>query len=782
MGGGGDSQVVGYRYYMDILFGLSRGPIDEVVQVKAGDLRFFPAKEGTLDDQGGVLTAEGPGNRGVVLRENGTGFYTSLENVNTMPIPQRREIEAYDLFGGDNKEGGIQGHMQGAFGDSGQMVSPEMTDLIGYPGLQMKGTMTVFFTGIVTALNPYPKKWAFRVRRVMRGWEGGTWQPSLATIWLEGGIIKAMNPAHILYEALVNKSWGRGIDRSWIKDDVWISAAQTLLNESFGLCIRYTRQASLGEFIQQILDHIGGAIYTDRSTGLLCLALIRDNYDVETLATFTPDSGLVSVEEDETLSSNDIVNEVVVNWYSPLDGKQRQARVQNLASMQEQGALNTSVIEYKGIPTMDLALRVAQRDLRAASASVKRYKVVLDRRAWRIIPTFVFRISAPKLGINNVILRAGKITEEDSEKGLITVEAVVDVFGMPSTSYVTPEGGGWKPPDTSAQIAGVRIIREATYVDMVKRLDPANLDILPVDSGALAALVARPSGLSLGYDIRVAVPGQPAPNTGRGQFAGYVISTNAISYYDTTINFTTNSQYDRMTVGDMVQVGEEICRLTAKSYNASTQQGTLRIARGCVDTIPQEHPAGLTIMVFDVEVGTDSVEYVRGETLGVKVMPYTSSSKLNPDLAATDTVDIVGRQGRPYPPGNVKVNDIPFGNVLDLEEEPVITWTHRDRVGQSDRIVEHTAASIGPEQGVTYTVIVYDSATMSQIRRTDNITGTVFAYTDEMAREDGLSGSAIFELFSVRGGIESYQKYNIGFSYDPGAAGYGNDYGLSYGL
>lgn len=37
MGGRSKAQTMGWRYYMGILMGFARGPLDEMVEIKAGD-------------------------------------------------------------------------------------------------------------------------------------------------------------------------------------------------------------------------------------------------------------------------------------------------------------------------------------------------------------------------------------------------------------------------------------------------------------------------------------------------------------------------------------------------------------------------------------------------------------------------------------------------------------------------------------------------------------------------------------------------------------------------
>ncbi|MDF5921086.1 hypothetical protein P4133_21505 [Pseudomonas aeruginosa] len=61
-----------------------------------------------------------------------------------------------------------------------------------------RGVTTCFYSGLVTSVNPYPKKWKILCRGGNRLWDGNPWYPEKQFIWLADGQIKAMNPAHIL--------------------------------------------------------------------------------------------------------------------------------------------------------------------------------------------------------------------------------------------------------------------------------------------------------------------------------------------------------------------------------------------------------------------------------------------------------------------------------------------------------------------------------------------------------------------------------------------------------
>jgi hypothetical protein len=73
-------------------------------------------------------------------------------------------------------------------------------------------------------------------------------------------------------------------------------------------------------------------------------------------------------------------------------------------------------------------------------------------------------------------------------------------------------------------------------------------------------------------------------------------------------------------------------------------------------------------------------------------------------LAPEDTVILDRRALRPLPPGRVQGNGsyAPDPRAL-IDGDVALTWAHRDRLTQTSPVIaDYTAASIGPEPGVTY--------------------------------------------------------------------------------
>lgn len=713
----GGSVTVGYRYYMAIMMGLCRGPIDEIREIKVGDKEAFPLGEPTI---------------------TATGGYSIL---------------APELFGGDKKEGGVAGSFTFLSGASDQIAPQWWKDMMTGDVPDFRGVATCMFDGLICSLNPYPKKWKFRLRRVYQGWDGPVWHPELAGLELSGGI-RAMNPAHILYECATNRDWGRGLARSRINDAAWLEAAQTLYDEQFGLCIRWNRQETLQDFVQVVLNHIGGSIYTDRESGLLTLRLMRDDYDPETLPLFDYNSGLLSVDSGETAARDNAVNEVIVKYHTPIVDEDREVRAQNVASIQTLGSVNSTTADYSGIPTFELASRVAQRDLRINTTSGRRYKLKLDRRAWRIYPGAAFRISAPDKGIANLILRAGKITDGSLTTGEIQVEAVIDVFGLPTSAFVSQQESQWTPPDTTPLVATIRRFREFTYRDMVLRLSPADLAIVDVHSGILGTMAVKPAPLALNYAIATRTGSDPFVDRGTETFVPAIILSTFVDHYETVFAFDVSYELGLVEIGDVVQIDDEIVRLDAIDIDPDTGEGTITVARGCLDTVPTVHNVGAVAFFVANDLGTDNREYSDGETVDIKILTVTSTATLDKSLAPTNSLLITARQGRPYPPAAVHINTVPCHDVPTVTGSMLIQWVHRDRLLQQDQMVSHFEASIGPEAGTTYNIRVY-SASNVLLQTFPNLTDP------SLLVPNGLTGVLRFELESERDGITSLQKHSF---------------------
>lgn len=250
-------------------------------------------------------------------------------------------------------------------------------------------------------------------------------------------------------------------------------------------------------------------------------------------------------------------------------------------------------------------------------------------------------------------------------------------------------------------------------------------------------------------------------------------------------------------VGSAAMIGSEIVKVVAFDVTDPT---SLTVARGCGDTVPVAHAADEKVWLFGDLFASDAREYLGGETIGVKIQPFTTSgAKVELFEAPPNTVVFNWRFQRPYAPGLVTANTYPWWRtpvpVIDVATTPTLdlTWAHRDRVLQADRLVDQQETSIGPEPGTTYTIEIYDDAD-TLLRTVSGIADAEWTYPIVDAADDfGLTYEGTDDpapgyliLRAERGGLTSLGEYRVYFIVDArldtgGVGGWGGGWGGPWG-
>lgn len=714
MGGKKKKSTIGHRYFMGVHMALGRGPYDEIVGIRVGDKTAW---------QGSIT-----GNTEVYINKP-------------------------DLFGGEEKEGGIQGALAVLMGGPTQPVHARLASMLGGLVPAFRGVVTVFYDGLICAMSPYPKPWAFRVRRTLQGWHGGVaWYADKARVVLGGGAVHAMNPAHILYQVFTDPRMGRGLASARLDDASWRAAADVFYAEGMGLCLKWSRQDDIDKFAQTVLDHAGATFYTSRRTGLVVLKPIRDDYNVADLPHFTYDNGLLGVDEDESASQTGGVNEVIVKFRDPVTKQDRQVRAKNLGAIHAAGGVtNTSTKDFFGIPTVDLAQRVAERERRAGGGFVRKFKLRFDRRGADIMPGSVFAISDAKRGIARMVLRAGRCEYGTLTEGTVTITAVQDIFGLHGTAYVQPEPPGYTAPSTEPVTTTLRRVFEAPYRELVQQLGAAEAQAQDPTAGMLMVAAVAPTAMAMAYEVasRVA-PAEFSTAAIDGAYCPSALLATGIAPGTTAVQLVGGNGLGEVRVGTAALLGEEIVRVDA--INPLT--GLCTFGRGCVDTVPVAHAEGTRIWFYDDFSAAAEVEYTQGVQVQTKVLTRTGSGILDMAIAPFDTTAVQGRAAKPYPPGQLRINGQAWP--ATITGELTVSWAHRDRIIQSDELIDANAASVGTGAGLTYRLRIYTGATL---RRTySGLTGTSKTYStaDETA-DGGPFTSLRIVLDCEQGGKYSHQ-------------------------
>lgn len=686
-GKGGGSVVIGYKYFLGMHLVLCHGPVDFVGPIYAGERQF----------------AGGRGSSGII-------------NAN-----------AENLFGGEKKEGGIVGKIDVMFGEDTQGENVYLrTQMFRVPGYRSVVSL-VANKCYVCAMSPYPKPWAAQVTRI----PGKDWYPETATINPVGNASSA-NGAHIIRETIMNTDWGLGYPFTAIDDTSFRAAALTLYTEGLGLSLILAGQGSVEEFLQQILRHINGVLYVDRYTGKFVLKLTRDDYVIANLPVFDI-SNIKELVSFQRPTYGEMINEVVIVYRPRGSFSDSAITAQDLASVQAQGGVVSQTMQYPGIDSSANAGMVAMRELKQNSTPLAKARIIANREAWSLNPGDVFKLSWAPKGINQLILRAMSIDYGGVLNGMIEINAVEDIFGVPDSSYITPQDSIWTEPiDDPVPVPESKLL-EVSYWDLVITLSPADFDYVE-DTDCFLSYQARvPSIASPNFGLWTKPAGATAfTRVSQGPYAPTALLAQDLGKTQETGILISTSTFILETVelGTYGYIDNEIVRIDAIDPIA----GTMSIGRGCLDSVPAAHVNTTRIWFIESNGAVDPNTYVPAEILEARATTITGIGELDVNAATTQSITFAGRHFKPYPPGQYRFNSVYYP--VAIVGALVLAWVHRDRTIQTVRpIIDHFDGTIGPEVGTTYTMSFFGERDLitTALRTVAALSGNTRTWTEELA-------------------------------------------------
>lgn len=519
------------------------------------------------------------------------------------------------------------------------------------------------------------------------------------------------NPAHVIYECLTNTDWGLGWQTSSIDIAAFQEAATKLYAEEFGISLMWTQSASVEEFINDILDCIKGSVFTNPRTGKLSIRLSRDDYDVETLRVITPDNA--KLRNFSRKAWGETTNEMKVTWTNPVSENEETVYAQDLGNIAMQGAVVSDSKNYHMVRKIELAQRLANRELRQASAPLCACEATVDRSMWDITPFECVKVNWPDYGLNNTVMRVVNVNYGRTGDSAVRLSLVEDIFGLPDATYVPPATGQWVDPNVpSAPISRARIMPTPPY--MVAQ-NVGDLDQLMYPETASSLLVAAPVGARIqDYVIEVSEPtptggtqwvpvGQPRTFLGRGLLAAEMHKAAS-----STIPALTSQTGRVPEVNAFVVIGPdnaapeelEIALVTAVDVDT----GEVSLMRGVLDTVPKLWPAGTPVWIgMTSDFSPVPMDLIHGQSVQIRVRGESPAGGGTSPITFNGTAK--ARPTKPLRPANVKVNGIAFeeGGVL-AGGSLVFAWDHRNRLIEDTQVLSWTASSVTIEPGVQYTV------------------------------------------------------------------------------
>lgn len=715
--------TTGYRYSLGVHKVLCHGPIDKITRI---DVDGKTAWTGT--NSGGTTAINAPG-----------------------------------LFGGESREGGVVGNVDVMLGAPAQGRNAYLQSRLGADIPAFRGVVSAVLNRVYIGLNPYLKTWAFWASRIHVRQDGrAQWYDAKSQIGDD------MNPAHIIREVLTDPDWGMGYPEVEIDDVSFASAADTLFAEGFGLSFLWDKSVQIDEFLGEVLKHIDGSLFVDRSTGKFTLRLARGGYDVGSLITLDEDS-IERVDDFKREALGELSNSVTVVFWDAVTGKDNAVTVQDISLIAAQGATIGVTLQYPGITTGGLASRVASRDLRALSVPLASAVLYVNRKAASLNVGDVFKLSWPRFGVSQTVMRVSNIELGGLASNTVKITCVEDVFALGDAVYAAPPPTEWQNPNTAPLPCPQHSVIEAPYYEVVQRIGDSAAQALDPDAAFVVATGTRPEGSAINARL-MSRPAGTYADYGHVDFCPTALLAADLGIGATTVTLGSLRNEDQVVAGSYAILGGvEIVRVV------SLVGTTLTLGRGCLDTVPVAHASGVRVMFTDVFFETDGIEYATGETARIKLLPVTGIGELPLASAPEQTVVMNRRQYRPYPPGRLRINGLKYPTLI-AGDTVTVSWAHRDRLQQTGATIEDTeAGNIGPEAGTTYTV---------EARRAD--TGVLLGSQSGLSGTSAVFGAAEFGTYagdvriivkSVRDGVESWQSH----SWTVDRTGYGMDYGYNYG-
>lgn len=803
------STVTGHRYGADISGVLCHGPIDELIDLQFDNVSL---RKYTSDNTNYVI---GPGGVPVLT----TPLTPSLsQNLPAGDGAVNLTINAPDLFGGDDGDGGVKGSVEFWFGKVTQNGSAKLASLVGEAVSRYKGIAHFVMYNATYGTSPYLRPFFAVVRRTPQ-----TVSPDAATANISG----SANGADAIFEIMTNTRWGLGKSPADFDIPTFTAAAVTLKAEGMGIDCTLSSQEQAESIISEIQRHIDAVLFTHPLTGKITLKLIRADYVLADLPHINK-SNCLKFSNYRRTTWPETINEVKVNYVDrgslpAYRFKKDTVQAQNLASMQAMQDISPTTFDFAWFSNGTNASNAAFRMLRAVSVPLASGTLTVNRKLAALIVGAPFVLDWEPLGISGMVMRVMTMKLGTLDNNTIDLEVGEDVFATAPTVFTVPPSTTWTAPPTTPAAHVRAIAIPAPYfltradqfigINAVVRGNGAsaswdglyNNDPTVADSPPAGAILTQDSPFTPAGTLVNAYPYTTAyqDETGflvqdLGSDLSRLLSTDAAGL----------ARGDYLAFINSVDGGEVIAWREIIPQATPGQYLVKGVRRGQFDTLPRHHTATTTVYFFwpdnyqsyypnqDTVSTPPTASSQTSATAGYKFWPQIKgiTSSLPPAIPAgkiqrvtpnTPTYDPM-RAVMPLPVGDLALNTT-RNNVLDpsalLPDTNNLTWIPRNRLTQTGTIA-YDAAAGAVEAGETYEIEIRHvsrttGADIFGVIRTVTGATSPYTYTNVMFEQDikaanggvkvpdadarRTGGGIRFLVRSVNGAKKSYDAALPGF-------------------
>jgi len=572
------------------------------------------------------------------------------------------------------------------------------------------------------------------------------------------GVHSAMNAVHIIRESMTDPDYGMGESENMIDDVAFKAAADKAFDEGLGLCLFYDRQGPIEDFIDLVKRHINAEVYKSRTTGLYVIKLIRDDYDPDALPVFDV-SNVSGVTGFNRPAFGELVNAVTVNFWNIETGEKGTVTAQDTALLQQQGNVVQTTMDYPGLPTIELASRMAQRDQLALSAQGASGAMIAISGARELNLGDPFKLNWPEYLIDGAIMRVTGLNLGNGKNRDVRVNFAQDVFTSPISSLVSAPPVDWVDPSGDPAAMINQIAFEAPYRELVEQSSQTEVDTYLANNnqiGFVGMAGSRPSSSEINAKMNTDA-GAGYDDAGLLDFCPYVMLNEDIDKMAVSFAVANELEVAFLVADTWLQVDDEIMGFV------SLAAGVLTVKRGVLDTVPADHLTGSAMLFWDEYGEGDPTEYVESDVVQAKITPVTGSGILDIGSATAMEVVLSARAFRPLPPGNFTLNASYFP--AESDGSLTVDWVSRNRVQQTGgALIAFPDGAVTPEAGTTYEIEI---STQPAPPNEDHVflsaTGISAPYVIDAPTMLAMGEFLRVRLWAVRDGYKSLQPQEHDF-------------------
>lgn len=520
-----------------------------------------------------------------------------------------------------------------------------------------------------------------------------------------------MNPAHIIRELLTEDiNLNHSVDL--IDDANFKRAADRLYVETLGLSKRVENE-KCSDLIEQVCTHMHGGVRQNIQTGLFEIVLFRDDWFEEN-EIHAIDKKYVSKLKTQTINGSKCVNKINVTWRDREQSKDASFSVLNDASIAAIGKEVAQDVDLTWFSVFKNANIVSNWVLK--QQGTPHYKGSFSTgwegaRKWNKYDLLWLQIDDEL-----VLVRIMKISLGDglfSNKTKIEFEEYVPTGDLKTTVELTPI----ERPDQSVKPCDYQVFEVPFYNLVMMSTQRQVEDELAYNSdyGLLGVITEQPQINSSSALLQVLKSSewQDAANVAYCPTAKLDQALDRIT--SSFVIYDANDTILDVKSGSLIKCNEEW--MSFVSFDIDT--AILTVKRG-VHCIPQLHTADAKLWFCGNSITIDQSEYVADQEIDAACLTVTANAVQERTSHKTVTFNSVAY--RPYPPANVKMNDLYWPDLI--EDHLTLTWSHRNRLQQTSttEMIGYFEPSLTVESGVTYTVEVYDDETNLLKHRVSEIT------------------------------------------------------------